>query len=109
MLETGIGLLHRLTVYEHAAHFLVAASQLLEVHQADEQGLIPMKDTSILISEASAALISLAEVLAEPWGRKEAGQAAIPDLRAGTGGLSFPPVHGCVPGNLTSSTHRALL
>ena len=88
VLETGTLLLHRLRVYELATRFLVAGAQLLEVHQADDQGLVPMKETSAMISEASSALISLAEVLAEPWDSRQASQAAADRRDGARKGLS---------------------
>ncbi len=109
MLETGIGLLHRLRVYELAARVLVTGAQLLEVHQADEQGLMPMKELSLMISEISSALISLAEVVAEPWSGKDTCQAAIPNLATASGGLVLPCANCMQPSTTASLAHMHLL
>lgn len=85
VLEIGTSLLHRLQFYEIAARFLVAGSQLLDLPQTEDP--VPMRDASVLVSEASSALISLAEALSEPWTLRDPSQAAIPDLGAATGGV----------------------
>ena len=84
VLETGTSLLHRLQFYELAARFLVAGSQLLDLPQTEDP--VPMRDASVMVSESSSALISLAEALSEPWASREPSQAAIPDLGAAAGG-----------------------
>lgn len=92
VLLTGTSLLHRLQFYELAARFLVAGSQLLDLPQTEDP--VPMRDASLMVSEASSALISLAEALSEPWTVREPAQAAIPDLGAATGG-TWGTLHIC--------------
>ncbi|KAK9862215.1 hypothetical protein WJX84_008545 [Apatococcus fuscideae] len=96
VLETGTSLLHRLQFYELAARFLVAGSQLLDLPQMEDP--VQMRDASAMVSEASSALISLAEALSEPWAACEPSQAAIPSVGAATGGwlaeLQPPSIDG---------------